>query len=123
VVVGDLPEARELLHQDRVDVGDLMDQQVGALGLSGYALVPRRVSGDHHGLAVVLDLVAERRLDQLAVLDIERTDGHAILLVDDARAHVVGIEGDPGRRQLFVGEANADVSIGVQIWPRIGVQF
>ena len=43
------------------------------------------------------------------MVDIERADGHAILLVDDAGRHVVGIEGDSGRGQLFVGEANPDV--------------
>jgi hypothetical protein len=86
-----------------------MDKQVGAFRRVRDAFVVPRITGQHDLLAVVLDDVAECRLDLFAVVHFDRGHLHAAVLVDNARLDVRRRERDARRRKMLVVLADADV--------------
>src|SRR5215468_1482568 len=73
-------------------------------------LVVARVAGEYCDAPGVFKAITVTGLDDVAVVDLERDDLHAALLVD----HAVAIEfddicRDPRKRQLLIGDANLDI--------------
>jgi hypothetical protein len=109
-VVGDDALDRRYGHQLLANAGDFVDQEVGAGSVLDDVLVVARVTGDHDRMAAVLDPVPVGRLDQIAMIDLERDHPDSVLVVDDTiLVEFLDGNGDPFGRQLFVGKPGADV--------------
>src|SRR5260370_39499324 len=84
-----------------------MHQQVGAGAILDDILVVARVAGEYCDAPGVFKAITVTGLDDVAVVDLERDDLHAALLVDHAVAIEFGdICRDPRKRQLLIAGAN-----------------
>src|SRR5262245_41544824 len=106
-MVPDDPLDVGFLHELRPRARNLMHQQVGAGAIIDDILVVARVAGEYCGAPKAITVTG---LDDVSVVDLERDDRHAVLLVD----HAVAIElddicRDPRKRQLLVGDPNLDI--------------
>src|SRR5262245_40765069 len=87
-----------------------MNQEVGMLGLPHDLFSQSSVPGEDHTVPLVLDLVADGRLDHVTMVDHERADFYAIALVDDSWCdELVRLDRDARGRVLFVDQADLDV--------------
>src|SRR5262249_25283778 len=94
----------------RVSARNLVHQQVGAGAILDDILVVARVAGEDCDTSCVLEAITVTGLDDVAVVDLERDDLHAALLVDHAVAiELDDIRRDARKRQLLVGGANLDI--------------
>src|SRR5262249_57890680 len=89
-MVPDDPLDVGFLHELRPRARNLMHQQVDAGAILDDILVVARVAGEYCGAPGVLKAITVAGLDDVPVVDLERDDRHAVLLVD----HAVAIELD-----------------------------
>src|SRR5260370_14818782 len=86
-----------------------MHQEVGGGAILDDILVVARVAGEYCDAPGVFKAITVTGLDDVAVVDLERDDLHAALLVDHAVAIEFGdICRDPRKRQLLIGGANLE---------------
>lgn len=88
---------------------DFMHDDIGALREPNQIFVAVRVAGNDDGPAAVVDPVAERRLDERTMENVEGSDLHAVAFIDDALRDVLGANGDTRQRQPFTVVADTDV--------------
>src|ERR1700745_1508998 len=109
-MVSDDPLDVGFLHELRPCARNLMHQQVGAGAILDDILVVARVAGEHCDASGVFKTITVTGLDDVAMVDLERDDLHAALLVDHAVALAFDdVCRDPRKRQLLVGGANLDI--------------
>ncbi|MGY4488776.1 hypothetical protein ACVWWR_007967 [Bradyrhizobium sp. LM3.2] len=104
VLVDGIPD-----QQLRLDHRDLMYQQIGAFSRRRDALIVPGVAREHDLVTAIRDDVAERRLDLVAVIDLDGGDLDAVVLIDQPRPDVLCRESGRNRIEMLVVDTNADV--------------
>src|SRR5262245_27200271 len=97
VMIQDPPDLRTVPALGRIG-GNLVEQQVGALGVLDEILGIARIPGDHDGSRAVLNPVSVGRLDVLTVVNQEGRHGHPTLVEQtDSPAKSVAAMAIPSR--------------------------
>src|SRR5882762_1228368 len=96
-----------VLYQFGPNCGDLVNEDVGPCGVFYDVLVETRIAGYHDGVPVVVDPIPIRRLDGIAVIDLECGYSHTILIINHApHLKLVGNDLDAFRGIMLVSDAH-----------------